>query len=78
MPTLTYPLRPKTEGLWFVRVERLQECNICRLHPARYDALVPEAHTWAYLCEECALTYRIVLGLGRGQVLLLSGEALPD
>lgn len=82
MPTLTLPLPPKSESRpWYIRVERLQDCDLCptgHKEKARYDALVPSLHTWAYICETHAHTMHIRLGMGRGQLLLLSGEALPD
>lgn len=77
MPILTLPLPPKTEGLWYIRVERLHTCDFCS-EKARFDAFVPWACTWAYICETHASVWGIRLGMGRGQLLLLSGEALPD
>lgn len=78
---LTLPLPPKTEGLWYIQVERLHNCDLCpkgHEEKARYDAFVPTFNTWAYICETHAHTHKVKLGMGRGQLLLLSQEALPD
>lgn len=81
MPTLTLPLPEKTGGLWYIRVERLEKCDLCapaHREVARYDAAVPRMGQWAYICETHAHTEHIRLGLGRGQLLLLSHEEVPD
>lgn len=77
--SLALPLRPKapTGGLWYVRVETLHLCDTCKTTKARYDAYLPAFHTWAFVCEACAQTYEVQLGMGCGQLLLLPDEEVP-
>lgn len=78
MPTLTLPLPPRGEGLWYIRVDRLHTCDIasCTMK-ARFDARLHPGTQWGYVCEVHAQRFKVTLGMGRGQLLLLPQEEVP-
>ena len=51
----------------------LPDCDICG-EPARYDAKTKQG-PWGYLCPDHFSSMGVGLGTGRGQELLLAGEA---
>lgn len=78
MPYQPKYIPPMGKGLRYIRVERLQQCQGDRCsRDARFDAKTARG-PWAYLCEQCAREEGVSIGLGRGQLLLVIGEALPD
>lgn len=61
-----------------VVVKRLPRCDFChvngRLSRARYDGRTTQGY-WANMCEFHFKKYGTGLGTGKGQRLVLSGEA---
>lgn len=60
-------------GATSVTVRSLPACAVCG-QTARYDARTKQG-PWAYLCEGHYRAFGIGLGPGRGQRLVLPGEA---
>ena len=54
------------------RVPHLPTCDMCKEHPAAYDARMRRSRAWAFLCEGCWTRYGIGrLGTGYGQRLIV-------
>lgn len=66
-------------GLRRVRVERLPQCqggNHCTAD-ARFDARIL-GMGWGYFCPDHALSGKVKVGTGCGQLLLTPDEEVPD
>ena len=58
----------------FVYVEELPKCDLCG-KVAQYDARIPSYGSWGNLCKTCFKMNNCLLGLGKGQELLVKGES---
>ena len=60
----------------YVIMATVPQCDINPDHGRAYaDARLPTFGSWAYVCSPCFKEHKCALGLGKGQELLLPGEA---
>mgnify|MGYP001586203413 CR=1 FL=1 len=62
---------PEEENITEITVDKdfNHKCEICKLHPAKYDAATDDG-SWAYMCGICFHQVCIGLGTGKGQKII--------